>query len=165
MAPKGDVQQRQTDVEATPSQPPDTLTELQSPIVAACEPLGLGVVPPKPEPVSLVAISAKPEPVLPVFSMVVSPVPGLVLSVVVSLGLDGVPPVDDGDGLESPVAVSPGCWHCHDGSGAQKPSTCSRHWAYAAHAISIYLREGVEDSSQSRGCAARTVIFANTFTS
>ena len=139
IVPKGVVQQRLTDVEATPSKPPDALTELQSPIVAACEPPVLEVVPPRPEPVSSVAISAKPEPVLADFSGVVSPVPGPVLPVVVSLGLDVVPLMEDVDGLESPVAVPPGCWHCHDGSGAQDPSTCSRHCAYAAHTISRYF--------------------------
>ena len=114
--------------------------------------------PPSPEPVLSVAISPKPELVLdfvapvpePDFSKVVSSVseprlevvslvPEPVLSVVVSSVPDDVPLVGDGDGLKLPVAVSPGCWHCHDGSGAQDPSSCSRHCAYAAHTISRYL--------------------------
>ena len=81
-------------------------------------------------------ISPVPEPrFLDDFSDSVSPVPEPVLSDVVLPVPDGVP-VEDVDGLEPPVAVLPGCWHCHDGSGAQEPSTCSRHCAYAAHAIS-----------------------------
>ena len=87
MVPKGDIKQRPTEVEATPSQPPDALTEVQSPIVAACEPVLPDVVSPAPDEV----------------------------------------PVEDVDDFEPAVAVLSGCWHCHDGSGAQEPSTCSRH--------------------------------------
>ena len=107
-----------TEVEATPSQPPGALAVVQSPIVAACEPplpdcwlLGLDGVLSPPELVSWLAL------------------PGL------------VPPVEGVFEVEEPEAEFPGCWHCQDGSGAQDPSSCLRHCAYAARVISRSLRE------------------------
>ncbi len=100
---------RLTEVEATPSQPPGALVEVQSPIVAACEPLPSDVA------------SLLPELV---FGDVEFPFVDAPFSELASC-VEGVVEVEES------VAVPPGCWHCQEASGAQEPSTCSRHWAYA----------------------------------
>ena len=100
---------RLTEVEATPSQPPGALVEVQSPIVAACEPLPSDDASLLPE-----FVFGDGE-----FPFAEAPLAELALSV------EGVVEVEES------VAVPPGCWHCQEESGAQEPSTCSRHWAYA----------------------------------
>ena len=109
-----------TEVEATPSQPPGALVEVQSPIVAACEPL-------VPEETSLLCEFVFGEASSCLTSTFPAPVTGGFLFV------EGV--VE----LEDPVGESPGFWHCQDESAAHEPSTCSRHCAYAMLCISRIL--------------------------
>ena len=95
---------RLTEVDATPSHPLGALVEVQSPRVAACELLLSDVVSLLAEFVSDVSTAALP----------------VLLS-------ERVSELGEGVVVEEPVAVSPGCWHCQEESGAQAPPSCSRH--------------------------------------
>ena len=109
----GEDYYRLTEVEATPSQPAGALVEVQSPTVAACEPLPSDDASLLPEfEFDDAAFPFAEAPLAEPLAELASLVEGVVE-------------------VEESVAVPPGSWHCQEESGAQEPSTCSRHWAYA----------------------------------